>query len=113
MSFFKEMMSDESGAPSWFRFAASGALIFSGWFTVKAVGGTEIPEWVASYWLPVTLTLLAGAGGPKMVMYLAQMGAAIVQRLRGMAASSYTRTEVEERVDVEPSEMEGPGGKVG
>lgn len=102
MSFFKDIMSDETGTPSWFRFAATGVLIFSGWFTVKAVGGAEIPEWVASYWLPVTLTLLAGAGGPRMVAYLAQMGASIIQRVRGAVTSSYR--EVEQTTTVENDE---------
>lgn len=102
MNYWSRVMTDETGEPSFFRFAATAVLIFAGWFTVKAVGGTEIPEWVASFWLPVTLTLLAGAGGPRMVSYLAQMGATIIQRARGMVSSSYREVEQTTVVDDDP-----------
>lgn len=98
MNYLKDMMSDETGTPSWFRHAATGVLIFAGWFTVRAVRGDPVPQSVWDYWLPISLTLLAGAGGPRMVQYLSQMGAAIMQRLRGAFSSTYRETEIQQQV---------------
>lgn len=81
-------MSDETGTPSWFRHAATGVLMFCGWFTVRAVHGDPVPDRVWEYWLPVTLTILAGAGGPRLVSYLAPIAVAAVQRVRSMVTSS-------------------------
>lgn len=107
MSYWGGIMRDEEGNPSWFRFAATAVLIFSGWFTVRVIRGDTVPESVWDYWLPISLTLIAGAGGPRMVMYLAQMGATIIQRVRGMVGSSYSKT-VEEQTTVVPIENDDP-----
>lgn len=107
MSYLGGIMRDEEGNPSWFRFAATAVLIFSGWFTVRVVRGDPVPQTVWDYWLPVTLTLIAGAGGPRMVQYLAPIATAAIQRLRGMVGSSYSRTEVEQTT-VAPIEDDDP-----
>lgn len=96
MSYIGRMMQNEEGDPSWFRFAATAVLIFSGWFTVRVVRGDPVPQTVWDYWLPVTLTLIAGAGGPRMVAYLAPIASSALGRLRGLVGSSYSRTEVEQ-----------------
>lgn len=102
MSYWVRMMSDESDQPSWFRHAASAALAFMGWVTYRAIKGAAVPDTVWEFWLPVTLMLLAGAGGPKMVMYLAQMGATLISKIRGSVTSSYREVEQTTVVDDDP-----------
>jgi len=86
VSFWRSAFTDERDNPSMGRLLVTAVLVFAGWFTVQDIRGQEVGQSIYDFWLPIALSLIAWAAGPRMVQYLAPAAQAAVNRLRGMVS---------------------------
>lgn len=109
MGWFHDLLTDEDGQSWVAELLLTGVVVFAGWFTYQDVMGKDVGDAVYDFWKPLIITLVVWAGGTKMAPHLTPLAQALIARGRSLLGSSWSRTEVQERVDVDDT----PGGKVG